>query len=48
MNLINNLSLKLVNYINRGPKFPNIKEEVGVTELGMGLIWMVGLEFWFF
>ena len=25
-----------------------LKEEVGMAELGMGLIWMVGLEFWFF
>ena len=25
-----------------------LKEEVAMAELGMGLIWMVGLEFWFF
>ena len=25
-----------------------LKEEVGMAELGMGLIWMMGLEFWFF
>ena len=30
------------------PTKHTLKEEVGMAELGMSLIWMVGLEFWFF